>query len=1034
MTVALLISVSASADDIEVFTAGVHANSRPNIMFVLDFSGSMNEGVPSSTKSRAEILESALTQVIDLNRDRINAGVSSFRWASTGIQWPVSDPNEYANAYDPAIPESDSLRVKDIISNIVEHQNPGSSTNTVSALVEAAAYFRGDAVAHGGINPDDTGLFKPHHWNTTLERYAGGSDFAANPITYTPANAYISGLAGTGKGYCRDYSGTGGTNHCAGKAPLTCTTVPPRSGTNSETGNPWSSDGYENCNYPHPDTWQGATYNSPIENECQANFIVLISDGQPTSGWSYPGLESVLGHSTSSCEDLSSSIFTDSGTNKGNCGPEVVGQLHNNNQISGVENSNVSTYTIGFNIDGDGSRYLDRLAEAGGGDFFNAQTPEDLGDALDKSLNEILGGSANFAELSIDIDKATFSNDNRVFFPLFEPSLRPGWEGNLKGYYIDHEGIKDVNNTLATIDDGTGTRFNDAAQSFWSSSADGDNVTLGGASEKLPLATRNLFTFTSSAIAAGGSALDVTGDLHRLESTNTDISATMLGAADDTERTELLDWIQTQRMGDPLHSKITTVNYPGQSVVYLMTNQGFLHAIDATTPTDPSVTDTSGGEELFAFMPPELLTNLKALKNNTIGDPHVYGLDGGMTRLHEDTNNNGIVDNSETVTLVFGQRRGGNAYYALDVTDPTDPVYKWKIQGGVAPFDKQAQSWSRMSLVRVKSGTSSKKVLVFGAGYDDAIDGEATRKNASGNSVYMINQDGSLIWSASHGKMTYSIPSDPTIIDSDNDGYADRLYIGDTGGQLWRIDFDDVDTSSQFIVNPLADLGETQYQPFFYPPSVALKDDIATPYISLSIGSGNRTNPLDGSTQNRLFSVHDTDVGKGAPATGSGMLKIGDLYDATANNISSSDTTTASNAATELKSKRGWYISLEAGEKVLSSVVTFEGKILATTFSPFNGSASPAGLCTVPETTGRYYALNLADATPASDLFSDDPDDNPTGGLTTNDRSKIISSRGIPSAPVIVFPEGSASVQIVVDKQTVNDIVQTLEGVWWYPR
>lgn len=503
---------------------------------------------------------------------------------------------------------------------------------------------------------------------------------------------------------------------------------------------------------------------------------MLISDGQPTTQWNYSGLETVLGHSASTCEDLSSSVFTDSGTTRGNCGPEIVSQLHNNDQVSGIEGSNVNTFTIGFNIDGDGSRYLEKLAESGGGQYFHAQTPEDLGGALDSSLNEILGGSANFSELSIDVKKATFSNDNHVFFPLFEPSLRPGWSGNLRGYFIDQDGIKDISNTLATTVDANGTRISDTAQSFWSATVDGDDITAGGASGKLPIATRNLYTFTSSTISAAGSALDASGDIHRLDSTNTAITAGMLGATDDTERTELLDWIQTQQMGDPLHSKIITVSYPTQTVVYMMTNQGFLHAIDATTPTDPTATDTTGGEELFAFMPRELLSNLKTLKSNAIGDPHVYGLDGGMTRIHEDTNNNGIVDNSETAVLVFGQRRGGNAYYALDVTDPTDPKYKWKIQGGAAPFDKLAQSWSRMSLVKVKSGTSSKKVLIFGAGYDSSLDGETSRKDASGNSIYMIDQDGSKIWSASHSKMTYSIPSDPTVIDSDNDGRRSALH------------------------------------------------------------------------------------------------------------------------------------------------------------------------------------------------------------------------------------------------------------------
>lgn len=173
---------------------------------------------------------------------------------------------------------------------------------------------------------------------------------------------------------------------------------------------------------------------------------------------------------------------------------------------------------------------------------------------------------------------------------------------------------------------------------------------------------------------------------------------------------------------------------------------------------------------------------------------------------------------------------------------------------------------------------------------------------------------------------------------------------------------------------------------------------------------------------------------KGAATSGTAVLKLGDLFDATANTINSSDTTIADAAATELNSKSGWYLTFQAGEKVHSSVVTFEGKILATTFSPFNSSATTSGVCTAPTTTGRYYAVSMEDASAVSDLSDDDPDTNPSGHLTTQDHSKVISSRGIPSTPVIVFPEGSSTVQIVVDKQTVNDLVQTLEKVWWHAR
>ncbi|MFB2351136.1 hypothetical protein, partial [Priestia megaterium] len=37
--------------------------------------------------------------------------------------------------------------------------------------------------------------------------------------------------------------------------------------------------------------------------------------------------------------------------------------------------------------------------------------------------------------------------------------------------------------------------------------------------------------------------------------------------------------------------------------------------------------------------------------------------------------------------------------------------------------------------------------------------------------------------------MKYSIPATPAVIDINGDGLADQLYVGDMGGQVWRVDF-----------------------------------------------------------------------------------------------------------------------------------------------------------------------------------------------------------------------------------------------------
>ena len=67
-------------------------------------------------------------------------------------------------------------------------------------------------------------------------------------------------------------------------------------------------------------------------------------------------------------------------------------------------------------------------------------------------------------------------------------------------------------------------------------------------------------------------------------------------------------------------------------------------------------------------------------------------------------------------------RRGGNHYYALDVTDRNAPRYLWQIDGGAGDFARLGQSWSEMTLAKVPFNDEDKVVLLFGGGYDENQD------------------------------------------------------------------------------------------------------------------------------------------------------------------------------------------------------------------------------------------------------------------------------------------------------------------------
>ncbi len=1028
---ALLVCTSAMADDTEIYAANIAADTKPNLLFVLDYSTSMGETLAGGTDDKLDILKAAVRQVLESNVGRVNAGVGSlYHTRASGIQWPITDLEADANTIDPAIPVG-TMTIKDIASGQLETHGHSGGTATVDALAIAANYFRGGPVLHYNEDPLHTAAHMPKSYDAGSGYYTNGSGSAANFNSYLPKDAYQPTGGTGGYGYCDDYT-IGGINpdkpnYCADKVTYDCSDHGAYSGSNADGGT-WNVDARRSCKYEREDSWTMPSYKSPIASECQVNAIILVSDGEPTNRGNNGLLESIIGHDESGCEDLGH-IWGDSGhvgATSGRCGPELLRELANNPQVPAYEGSTINTYTVGFAIDGPGKTYLQTLATAGNGQFFEATSPESLTDSLDAIISSLLVSSQSFAPAAVDVDRSNFSHEDRLYYSMFKPTGKTSWGGNLKGYFMGGSELMDINNNPATeIDDGVRV-MRDEAQSFWSRSPDGDDVLAGGASALLESGGRKLLTYVGpSTIPTSGVAL-AAGNYHNLESSNSLVTDAMLGGTGN--RTALLDWIQTAPMGDALHSQPVQVSYDGQRVMYIMTNQGFLHAIDATTPTEPNG-DSGGGNELFAFMPQELLKNIPKHYENESTTNRTYGLDGALMRWHDDANNDGIVNGADKMLLIFGMRRGGNHYYALDVTSPTSPKLMWRIDGGSAEFSELGETWSRPSLIRVLKGGVETEVLAFGGGYDaQQLDGIADRKPGTrGNAIFMADRQGRLVMSVNTSDshlMQYAIPSDLSVIDSDNDGLSDRIYVGDLGGQLWRIDFDDIQDGA--TANVIANLHDRQQRMFFYPPSVALNSSVYGDFLSISIGSGNRTNPLRENSNDKFYMVRDNYVDEPLPASHN-AITLSDLYNASANSIGSSDKPIAEDAREKLKAKAGWYIELGPNEKSLSQVVTFEGKLLATTFdldaADLNDPCSSVG-------TNYYYMMDVATAQPVppSNLSAGDVE------FTAADRKQLVNGDGILSQPKIIFPPDGADPAVLVDNELVTTFDQKISRIFWHSR
>ena len=578
-------------------------------------------------------------------------------------------------------------------------------------------------------------------------------------------------------------------------------------------------------------------------------------------------------------------------------------------------------------------------------------------------------------------------------------------------------------------------------------------------------------------------------------------------------------------MADPLHSPPITVTYgkenddDDQPVIKILvaTNDGTIHMFNENT-----------GNEQWAFTPKELLPYQYDLSQEDKGK-HIYGIDNKIKVHVIDVDDDGIIEQSagDRVYLFASMRRGRdnptaapfNNIYALDITPSsvlstmnaeTDitPRLMWVIEGGVGDYRRLAQTWSepQVATIRVKCTGActvpTKDVLLFGGGNTPGVENNATTPAADeGNAVFMASiENGSRLWWASNDTaldgstptpqaadlvlvdMDYPIPSNLALLDTNGDKAIDRLYVGDLGGQVWRIDF--AENMEPGAASPngstngyvFADLNCTrnasspftrdcsanakyEYRRFFYAPDVAMVKDttyLNADYDIVAIASGNRADPIDKLTsklatplhpvKNAIYAIRDVNYTYGPRANPPKPIVMSELHNATADDISSTTQATADTARADLIAKSGWFIWLQEstnptwtttdaigpagtgrpwiGEKSLAHPVIFGGLVYATTYVPANPDTADATSCSANEGVGYVYALNVYDATAQLDF----------GGLPTPDRRGKLGG-GIPTELVTVIREdgtvgliGSSGGAVQVEVKDVSGINKT----YWY--
>ncbi|HSG38913.1 MAG TPA: PilC/PilY family type IV pilus protein, partial [Thermoanaerobaculia bacterium] len=271
-------------------------------------------------------------------------------------------------------------------------------------------------------------------------------------------------------------------------------------------------------------------------------------------------------------------------------------------------------------------------------------------------------------------------------------------------------------------------------------------------------------------------------------------------------------------------------------------NDGMLHVFDAGKyDTSTEKFDNGTGKELFAYIPREVMPTVRRMAESTV---HQWGVDGTVTvsDVFIDPKHSGTPDEDdrEWRTMVFGGlREGGASYYALDITQPDRltsaggadnvpqavngyvpscsggddgvvnesecgpvpfPAVLWEFSDTVrnaanrqVKLDEDANgepdfgdTWSipNVGRIRITEGgdTVEKYVMVVGGGFDPDNKTSPLR----GNWLYIVDvETGKALYKR---QLTGAAPSEPAAVDTDQDGFLDRIYMGTTAGLMYRID------------------------------------------------------------------------------------------------------------------------------------------------------------------------------------------------------------------------------------------------------
>ncbi len=348
--------------------------------------------------------------------------------------------------------------------------------------------------------------------------------------------------------------------------------------------------------------------------------------------------------------------------------------------------------------------------------------------------------------------------------------------------------------------------------------------------------------------------------------------------------------------------------------VYLGTNDGMLHAFDATN-----------GTERWAYVPSMVIPNLWKLADLNYASMHTNYVNGSPKIADIK-----VGDDWKTI-LISGLNGGGRGYFALDVTDPVSPSFLWEID--TSTDEDIGYSYGEPIITKKQDGTW---VVLFASGYNNVSPGDGE------GHLYIYNAwTGTAIDKIDTGVGSTATPSGLAKIS----GWADDpmknntttyVYGGDLAGNVWKFDINATDAGDKVMKFAILKDASGNTQPVTVSPELGL---IGTKkVIFVATGKYLEAADLTDMQTQSLYAIKDEESGSVVNNPRSVLV---------AQTITASGTTatrTGDDNGVDFTSGLGWYIDFpDNGERAHIDPKLDAGVLFVPTTVPSNTVCAPGG-------------------------------------------------------------------------------------------